>query len=562
MNNTLCALLLSLISSLSCAFAASPHDDQALVHALNDRYKHTVSQCTDGLPAYYCSGILLRTVTYSAQYKFWTHSPAANDLGSLTFSYLRDDVGTRSLNGTTGFVLTDQHSAIDAGNAQNIRCIYPFMANTQANNRGAAGCGFAATTTPVLADPSSCQTLSTPVLSAAQWLANFAQHGADYVNQCSLSTHVASQFEAALRAHQDSFINNAHSPTEVLVEAWDVTQPGQLPIEAFFFLASAPAQQAQAQQLQQDYQLATGRHVPVLRLNLADSQRNVFSLPGAPPEPVGGEALATALNVRYDDTANACEGGTPAYDCDGVILRIVDYSPAFHAWNPSPGSVTRGSVAFSYLRRDLGITRLAWEGTEAGLIFKALGAARQDQDYPMNLLCSFPSDAGSFYRADNGCGATPAYPQASRYCSAQGITTVAQWVTHYHAVAGHPDGGYSARSEHQCAFAANTQAFALSLEVRQHFQQPVERTRHNEILLRTWPQDIGEQLPVEAFFYHYTGTGDQGLAAAQGIQRDYYEVTGRAVPIMRLNLGAPGDSPFTYLPGDQAIAPLQPGHLQ
>lgn len=543
--------LASLLVLLCCTHlqAASSSPAQALVDDLNRHYQNTAAHCDHGNPAYYCSGVIVRAVEHSDAHLFWTHSPAATELRSVTFSYLRADLGITGLTYQTGFIFSDQDTALAEHKAQKLRCIYPFMAGTQNTHRSQDGCGFA-NTAPQPEQPddqSNCHTLSVPAVTASAWLNNYRAHGNVGSNQCSLSTRVASEFAASLMAHEG--VNDYHAtvPNELLVATWNEDAPQNLPIVGFFYDARAPALYAQAQKLQGDYQRQTGRLLPVVRLNLAQADNNVFSLP---PSPVDGAAVAAELNRRFNTLDDSC-AGNPAYYCNGVLTRIVNYSPDYKAWNPSPDSQALGSVAFSYLRRDVNIAELYSDYPLAeGLIFKDLDTAARDGNYSMTLLCSFVTDADSRRRANNGCGANPAYPSDSGYCSTQNITTVDQWWAHYSSVAG--GGPWTARNYHQCSFlGSSASAFAVSLHARERLPA-AEAGYHNEVVLRVWPQDIAAQLPLQAIFYHVRGTRGVGLAGAQGIQRDYKNTTGEILPIVRITLEDPS-SPFRYQSSDQAV---------
>ena len=549
--------LAPLLVLLCCTFAhaESSTASQAVVDDLNAHYKNTAAECGQD-PAYYCSGVLVRTVDYSSAYKFWTHSPDAAVLESSTFNYLRADIGTRSLSHNTGFIFSDQNKAIADNKAQTLRCIYPFTAGTQSNGRPENGCGFATTRhnpkqhaaqrASQDADQSSCYTLNPPAITLDLWKANFERHGSVTKNQCSLSTQDASQFHVSLQAH-NAYNSLMTGPDEVLVENWEPTAPQTLPIVAFFYNANTPAKRDDAMKLQADYQAATGMLLPVVRLDLYHADRNVFSLPPSPPD---GAALAAELNRRYDKVDDSCNGN-PAYYCDGVLTRVIDWASTYKVWNPSPTAVSLGAVSFSYLRHDLNIRELAYnQPQEEGIIFKDLDTAIRDGDHPMRVLCSYPTDAASVVRANNGCGAHRNYPSSSGYCSAQNITTVEQWWAHYSAVAG--SGSFSARNEHQCSFlGSSASAFAVSLAA--HRRLPGTETQwHNELMLQVWPQNIPLELPLQAIFYHLREVRGTGLTGARNIQRDYLAATGQILPIVRITL-ANGASPFTYVAADQAV---------
>jgi hypothetical protein len=261
-----------------------------------------------------------------------------------------------------------------------------------------------------------------------------------------------------------------------------------------------------------------------------------------------GQMMTTRLNARYSDTRDNCAGNS-AFLCNGIIMRTVD-SGNFLSWNPSANSMRKGAVSFSFFRRDMGIKRLAWDAWQ-GIIFKNVERTVADGNLNVRVLCSFPSDAATDVRADKGCGAHPSYPTQSVYCSTLAVTTIAAWQAHYNAV---PAGG--PRNHHQCSFYAPSQpAFALSVAARAHFQTPaVDRQFHNEIMLDLWGQNLHHQVPLEALFYRTELNPVSGLASVRVIQRDYFNCTGKVLPIMRLVTGENVSSAFSFSVADQTVA--------
>lgn len=263
--------------------------------------------------------------------------------------------------------------------------------------------------------------------------------------------------------------------------------------------------------------------------------------------PTDGQRVADALNKQYTNTSNTCPGNQAAYFCNGVLIRVVDATPAFHAWNPSPGAVTLGGVSFSYIRADLGMSRLQ-EGRNHGLILKPAQAFTENNGYPLQLLCSFAYDAGTAKRYMNGCGDSVHYPQTSRPCAAQNITTVAAWRTHFQAYPATNENRYI----HQCGFGADERGFALSLAARDNPNAEHVRWRQNEVVIKTWPQNTAT-LPIMAVFYLDASNGNAGLEQARFIQRDFYKTTGRSLPVIRLAPNMAAGSLFSYRPSDQGI---------
>jgi hypothetical protein len=535
-----------IILMFCCVTHVHAMSGQALVTDLNNKYTSHVAQCSNGTPAYYCSGVLLRAVDYSTFFKFWDYGSAATKLGSVAFTYIRSDVGSTTLNGNrkSGFILKDQTSALAAGKALNLRCIFPFPTESL-DVRADQGCGFALKVGQLNADLANCAKLAVPATTAAAWLKNFTEHSSLPKNQCSLSTVVAAQFKASLEAHRLVDATWTAKPMEVLIETWDESKPEKLPIEAVFYEASTPAKLADAQKFQREYYLEASLYVPIVKLNLAAADKNVFSF--LMVDQVYGQTVADQLNARYENISNDCSGAA-AYNCNGVLLRVTGAKEAYHAWNPSPTAETKKGVPFSYLRKDQGIRQMAWLD-EQGFIFKELSKVDKLDTYPIKLLCSFPIDAASWYRAgDGGCGAHPDFSTTSKSCPEEGVNSLAQWLLHYRSV---PSGG--ARHKHQCGFTSTKEQFAISMQARSGFE-PYELPFHNEIILSLWPQNIPRQLPLEAFFYIGDKRRATGVLGAQFIQRDYFNVTGDLLPVIRVTLVEGAPTAFSYHESEQSEA--------
>ena len=264
-----------------------------------------------------------------------------------------------------------------------------------------------------------------------------------------------------------------------------------------------------------------------------------------------GENTARHLTDRYNNTALNCgTSSEAAFQCSGVMLRGTSgASTAYHSWNPSPASIKSGGISFSYLRADSKYKELAFDYNN-GFIFYPKDYV-PDGKINVPVLCSFPIDAATSNRPDKqGCDFHTSFPTNSQECQSQGITTASQWLSHYRLVT-------TARRAHQCGFnvraglANQADAFNASLQSMALIAAESIGTQ-NELRLATWEQDIGNSLPIEAFFY----TKD-GLKDAQFEQKDFYEVTGIIVPIifMTLPTSAYLDATFVYREADQIEIP-------
>jgi len=517
---------------ISCATLAATGPETAQL--LNTRYQNTAAECGGEKPAYFCSGVLVRSSTGAQE--FWKPSAEAAVLGAESFAYLRADIGTRALAQQNGVVFSDPFTAIGQGKPLDVLCAYPFEFPLS-GTRPDFGCGALA---PAQAEPDPASCFAQGVTDAQGWLAHFQQQGHQLDKQCSFSSREPAQFNASLTVHQGIDATWSAKPNLVQIKNWDVTAPKQIPIQGLFYDVSQTGSLLGAQKDQRDYFTATGDWLPILRMDLRQPPGKVFGFNQQDQLYIGYQ-VASRLNARFADTAMTCHGNTAAYNCNGVLIRTTDASTAFHAWNPSPGSIQRNGVSFSYLRADIHLPVLAWAKNQ-GLIMKELAAPTA---YPLTVRCSFPYDAASFYRSDS-CNGHSSDPTASGPCDEQGIATVDAYITHLYA---RPSRYYG------CGLKGEQGPFAVSIEARSRLT-PADQRVHNEVLIANWPQDIPTQLPLEAFFY----VAASALPNAQFFQRDYFEQTGRFLPVVHVASNVSRSAyVFAFNPLDQSVlsAPLK-----
>lgn len=265
--------------------------------------------------------------------------------------------------------------------------------------------------------------------------------------------------------------------------------------------------------------------------------------------------VADDLNANYNKIVNDC--GTPrrpAFLCSGVMIRLTGTSHKYHTWDPSPGSVARGGVSFTFLRRDIKVY-INHNGSTSGIIYYP-SMLKPSWKGRAEVLCSFPIDGWTTARPDS-CGMNTAYPNGSQRCQAQGIYSANDWYKHFTSI---PDIG-NQRGYHQCGFdmsigKQNTASiFNENIKEIQKIQSLRQYYEYNEIIIKTWPTVDGkipnpELLPIEAFFYL-----DNGLADAQYFQQDYYNVTKIWIPIVKMVQNPDGSNTvFTYNASDQSVA--------
>lgn len=262
---------------------------------------------------------------------------------------------------------------------------------------------------------------------------------------------------------------------------------------------------------------------------------------------------ANELTQRYYNLANTCEGGTPAYMCSGVMLRVLGgYSDKYHVWDPSPFSVTSGATSFSFLRQDSKFGKLAF-GYNSGLILYPRQQAPEGS-IEVSAKCYFPIDSDTALRSDSGCGEHSEHKEVSDSCDHYNITDADSWYARYSSA-----DASSIRRRQECGFyldarVSNQQAranFNLALKAQQKLGSEGFGTQ-NEFRLTTWKAGIPEQLPIQAFFYL---ANTDGLNSARLYQQDYFNATHKFVPVVQLTLPAAMDqnAKFRFVPADQAV---------
>ncbi|MEH3828173.1 HvnC protein [Enterobacter roggenkampii] len=278
-----------------------------------------------------------------------------------------------------------------------------------------------------------------------------------------------------------------------------------------------------------------------------------------------GQQMAQYITSNYKKVVDDCGSSRrPAFLCSGVMLRATNPDTSYRSWDPSPASVTSGGVSFSYLRADSKFDNLAYNHLNGFMIYPH-SYAPDGKNNDLAILCMFPIDAATNSRTQAGCGAHASYSEQSGPCQEQGITTAEQWYNHYISTTGN-------KHAHQCGFDTKESSQpnsappfinaikAMKLIAAESFKE------QNELRIATWSTTAAgypSNFPIEAFFYVYQqnragfsrAAVEKGLTGARHDQQDYFNLTGIAVPIIRLSLPLTSaqDATFTYAEADQAI---------
>ncbi|MET0847829.1 MAG: halovibrin HvnC [Pseudomonas sp.] len=261
-----------------------------------------------------------------------------------------------------------------------------------------------------------------------------------------------------------------------------------------------------------------------------------------------GYATAAKLQALFNDTRADCGGPSrPAFLCSGIMGRATVKSTAYKVWNPSPSSVTRGGVSWSWVRRDSSFRTFYYNN---GYFVYPIFDSPSDK-IDIDVFCMFPMNAGTVGRSENGCGAMTSQPLTSRPCHLSGITTAQQWLNNYrtnNAQCGFNVRETSAGDHSASAYIEGVRAMALLGATS--FQG------WNEVVSGIWPQNIHRAVPLWTFFY--TGSG---LPDAQYNQLDFYNASGGIVaPIIRVTMPTVqgGNASFQFFSGEQVVGRWAP----
>lgn len=231
---------------------------------LNQRYADTRAQCTDGSASYNCNGVLIRATSASTAFRSWNLTANSIARDGVSWTYLRADTGILRLASNEPGLIFDQldkpytyRDKFARLRKEFLRCAYPA-------NAGTSGI------------PNSCMAscLSQGIKTEQAWRAK-GYSGAGRCSFVMLAPHESGHEQNPAQFQINTLLrtsNGAHN--EIIISAWDQDIPEQLPIEAIYYPTGSS--RAGAQYIQWDYFRATGKRMPVLRVDLAPGA-TVFS---------------------------------------------------------------------------------------------------------------------------------------------------------------------------------------------------------------------------------------------------------------------------------------------
>ncbi|HEY4294316.1 hypothetical protein [Luteibacter sp.] len=260
-----------------------------------------------------------------------------------------------------------------------------------------------------------------------------------------------------------------------------------------------------------------------------------------------GPTVAAHLQERYNELREDCGMPTrPAFLCSGILLRSTDYSPAYRSWLPNPATAAWG-VSFSWLRGDSPFVDTHPTGN-GFIVYPWFYADDVPGQYEqLNVRCIYPQDAW-----------TAGPDRCREVCQDLDVTTAQQWLERY------------TDNEDQCAFGVGhgTSNSAHAWTQVSIVRREGRMSERNEVIVEAWREDVGRQMPLEAFFYRdnchredhlcrIETTVEERRQHARADQRDFLKFTRRWVPVIRWtpSLDPVPGSGFTYDPADQGVQP-------
>lgn len=248
------------------------------------RYQDTRTNCgTASMPAFLCSGIVLRSTVPSADYSSWNPSPHSQQSGGVSFSFLRKDSKFRDLvfGQINGLIFYPVLANPPGKRKIEVLCSFPIDGWTQLRDK--PGCGFH----PYYPVQSlRCQTIG--ITTAEQWMAHWQaapDPASAPAHQCSFDVRdsmnhlAADSFYQSIRTRNMLGASWFPQQNELILAAWPQNIPRELPIEAFFYLYTTGGL-AGAQHDQRDYyNKSGGMVVPIVQMVLPASlnQEAIFA---------------------------------------------------------------------------------------------------------------------------------------------------------------------------------------------------------------------------------------------------------------------------------------------
>lgn len=230
-----------------------------------DALYNSVGACANNRAAFYCNGVIVRSVD-NGNFDPWDPSSSQIEIGGTSFSYMRKDAVVRDTYRAAGFIFAPLDEAEKLGKSVQPLCIYPFDAGTGRDQALTKGCGSRGIPSTSPTDLSTCAMTAPPATTLATWQA-FTLNIPNQSRQCSLSVQVPQQFELTQEARRNPTTNLNNAWNELMIQTWSAGSGLKLPIVAFFYKAGQAASLADAKVFQQKFRNQTQRWVPLISVN-------------------------------------------------------------------------------------------------------------------------------------------------------------------------------------------------------------------------------------------------------------------------------------------------------
>lgn len=252
--------------------AFNPAPPPQVITDLENEYASTVENCGNGnAPAFLCSGLLIRGTVASSEYHSWDPSPDSITSGGVSFSWLRKDSKFNKLayGYVNGYILFPQQYAPQGKIPLSVLCAFPIDGAT--DQRTDAGCGEYTGHSESVA----CQTQN--IDTADEWYQHYIKYNSSHASQCGFGldsrySNISDAFNQTILSMAKISSESFNTQNEARIATWAQGIPGQLPMQAFFYLKGSASGLQGAQYDQKDfYQQSSGTVLPIVSVTLPSS---------------------------------------------------------------------------------------------------------------------------------------------------------------------------------------------------------------------------------------------------------------------------------------------------
>ncbi len=260
--------------------------------------------------------------------------------------------------------------------------------------------------------------------------------------------------------------------------------------------------------------------------------------------------IITNLNQDWNNVKRqGCNIKDPDYVCSGIIIHVFDMlsfqklaqsSPKFttdyNPWMPSEEGIKKGSVSFSYLRRDIAVEHSLYPGpVPAGYIFMPISRLKQNKAPKLyDIYCEYPINAASNNRDNKGCGfwgfkkqphnvisLNQTIPTDLGSCKDLGVDTAEKYIN---------------QPIPYCSLSPDQAGFDLMLNIIKYLKDNKIELVNDEIVIGEWSTYSDAAVPIEAFFYTTEDPNNMGETAAYNAAMLYKQKTGISVPVIQIDV--------------------------